>query len=415
MFQQNGGYWYFRYTDADGNRKTYATGTKDKEIALEVQANFSPKFHKVEQPKTLVQLMGLFMDAETNPSYIDAKITGNSYGFRHSQEVARNMRDLLMVLKGNNRYWDTRLSKLSRFDCKQIMLMVHSRWGNTEKAKSTFAQFKVVLNYAATEGWMQSSPAIGMPDIKAESDSEVIPMTVGDIRTIIESPSLFRFYTEPCNEKTRREREGIPEMDHAVFTLMALTGMRRSEVGALTVGQIQASVYKGRSFHVLLIDRAYKDDRWATTGLPKWDICRAIPLPAMAYEAIKPYLRGKSEGDLVFTGLKKCRMRTMFLRLKHNAVVDGVQFEDQEAFDMLSCHKLRHALNTNLLTETTVDSLRVAEYMSWEHQDELKKVQRRYTHMVASRLLPVADAIDELFPPKGVAQGDVDNVRYSVV
>lgn len=400
LFQQNNGYWYFRYTDADGKRKTYATGTRDHAVALEVQSNFSPKFHKVSQPRTLVQLMELFMDAETNPSYIDAKVTGKSYGIRHSREVARNIRDLLGVLKGNNRFWDTRLDKLSRFDCKQIMLMVHSRWGNTEKAKSTFSQFKVMLNYAATEGWISASPASGMPDIKADPGEDVIPMTVGDIRTILDNPSLFRFHTEPCNEKTRREREGIPEMDYAVFSLMALTGMRRSEVGALTVGQIQSGIYKGRAFHILDIDRAYKDDSWTEVGLPKWGITRAIALPECAYSRLEPYLVGRNPEDRVFEGFKKCRMRTMFERLKHNAATDGIIWEDKEAFDMLSPHKLRHALNTNLLTETTVDSLRVAEYMSWEHQEDLKKVQRRYTHMVASRLLPVADAVDEMFYPK---------------
>ena len=71
---------------------------------------------------------------------------------------------------------------------------------------------------------------------------------------------------------------------------------------------------------------------------------------------------------------------------------------------MLSPHKLRHALNTNLLAEQGVEEGKVsenmvAEYLSWEHQDQ-SKMQRRYTHMVASRLLPVADLISKIYSRK---------------
>ena len=38
----------------------------------------------------------------------------------------------------------------------------------------------------------------------------------------------------------------------------------------------------------------------------------------------------------------------------------------------------------------------VAEYLSWEHQDQ-SKMQRRYTNLVASRLIPVADMIEKIY------------------
>ena len=85
-------------------------------------------------------------------------------------------------------------------------------------------------------------------------------------------------------------------------------------------------------------------------------------------------------------------------------MIDGIIFEDEEAFNMLTPHKLRHALNTNLLADQGIEDGKVtenmvAEYLSWEHQDQ-SRMQRRYTHLVASRLLPVADLISKIYSGK---------------
>lgn len=57
----------------------------------------------------------------------------------------------------------------------------------------------------------------------------------------------------------------------------------------------------------------------------------------------------------------------MFSRLKENAVIDKVDWDDKEAFDMFSPHKLCHALNTNLLSvqmEGSISETLVDEYLS---------------------------------------------------
>ena len=389
------GWWYVRYKDSKGKWRSIATGTRDEAEALEFEQNFNPIKKKLSKPTTLEQLLMMFTIPETNPSYLDAQMTGHKYGLRHSQEVARNMRDLVALLRSTNKYWSTNIRKLSRFDCKQIMVMVHGKWGNTDKAHDTFSEFKVCLTYAADQGWIQMSPAADMADIKANRVTEIVPMTIGDIQTIIDHPELFRFNTEPCNNKVRKWRIGVPEMDYAVFVLLALTGMRRSEVAALDASQIVNGIYRGKAFTYIEINRAYKDDKWTVVGLPKWDFARAIPLPKVAHDAIKPYL---SEG-LVFKGINKSRFKEMFNRLRENAILDGIVWEEPEAVDMLSPHKLRHALNTNLvsLIDPALNTL-VEQFMSWDHQEQ-SKMQRRYTHLVASRLLPVSEEINRWFEP----------------
>ena len=403
MYQQNDGLWYFRYKDENGKWRTYSTHTRDESVARELENHFKLTKDLLRNPKTIEDLISIFSDSKRNPERLDSKITGKSYGERHSEEVARNMRDLLSMLKAKSMVWSIKLNKLTRLDCKLIMTMIHKEWGNTSKANKMFSQFKRCLTYASEQGWLDASPAIGMSDIKVEQEKEVIPMTPNDIAEIISRPDLFRYSYPACNGKTESLREGRMEEDYTMFCLLAYTGMRRAEAAALTSGQICNGIYRGRTFHYIEVNRAFKDESWNEIGKPKWNLCRSIPICEELYSILKPYIKKDPEAPL-FPGYKKTRFVQFFERLKDNAKIDGVIFEDEEAFAMLSPHKLRHALNTNLLAEQGVEEGKVsenmvAEYLSWEHQDQ-SKMQRRYTHMVASRLLPVADLISKIYSRK---------------
>ena len=403
MYQQNDGLWYFRYKDEFGKWRTYSTHTRDEAVAREIESHFNKFKNMLKNPQTLEDLVFLFTDEERNPEMLDSKITGKMYGQRHSVEVARNMKDLLDLMKKKSRLCKIKLKDITRLDCKTVMLIVHKEWGNTSKANKTFSQFKRCLTYASEQGWIPVSPAIGMSDIKAEKQLEVIPMTPNDIAEIISRPSLFRYSYPPSNNREGRMREKRPEEDYAVFCLLAYTGMRRAEAAALTSGQICNGIYRGRAFHYIMVDRAYKDGSWKVMGKPKWDLCRSIPICEELYSILKPYIKNDPDG-LLFPGYKQTRFTQFFERLKENAMIDGIIFEDEEAFAMLSPHKLRHALNTNLLADQGIEEGKVtenmvAEYLSWEHQDQ-SRMQRRYTHMVASRLIPVSDLISKIYSNK---------------
>ena len=401
MYQQSDGLWYFRYKDECGKWRTYPTHTRDKRVAEKMELNFkltSPQCKR--KPEKLSELLVVFSDPKKNPEFIDSKVTGKMYGERHSEEVARNMKDLAVLLKESSNYMDKKLKILSRLDCKTIMTIVHRKWGNTSKANKVFSQFKRCLTYASDQGWIQMSPAQGMSDIKAEPQLDVIPMTSNDIAEIISRPELFRFSKPACNNKTEALREGRVMEDYTMFCLLADTGMRRAEAAALTSGQICNGIYRGKAFHYIVIDRAYKDDGWKVVGKPKWDLCRSIPICEELYGILKPFIKKKSDKEL-FPGYMQTRFTQMFERLKYNVELDGVVFEDNEAFAMLSPHKLRHALNTNLLADQGIEDGKVtenmvAEYLSWSHQDQ-NRMQRRYTHMIASRLLPVSDLISKIY------------------
>ena len=398
MFKQNDGLWYFKYKDDRGRWRTYATHTRSEEEAREIEEVFKGN-ERITVPETVTGLLEMFTAPERNPDYLDARITGRNYGERHAKEVARNMKDLSELVSVRGGIGRIQLQKLTRVQCKMAMTKIHEKWGNTDKARKMFSEFKACLTYAADQGWIDSSPAQGMDEIRVEKKQEVIPMTPNDIREILTRPELFRFSRPFTNKREEEMMKGRDKEDYVMFCLLAYTGMRRAEAAALTSGQIRDGIYRGRAFHYIEIDRAFKDESWKVVGKPKWDLCRSIAITERLYGIISPFLKGKAPGDLVFASYAKTRFRQMFSRLKENAVIDGVEWEDQEAFDMLSPHKLRHALNTNLLAaqmEGAITETLVAEYLSWEHQDQ-SKMQRRYTNLVASRLIPVADMIEKIY------------------
>ena len=130
-----------------------------------------------------------------------------------------------------------------------------------------------------------------------------------------------------------------------------------------------------------------KDD----IGLPKWEIQRVIPLSdttLSALSAVTPepntgryFHRGRSWGTRVFV---------------HARLIACTAYPDmQDAYSAMTCHSLRHSMNTNLLVARQPPAL-VAEYLAWNHQS-LIDMQARYTHIYAEAMRPICDAIDAMY------------------
>ena len=147
MFKQNDGLWYFKYKDDRGRWRTYATHTRSEEEAREIEEVFKGN-ERITVPETVTGLLEMFTIPERNPDYLDARITGRNYGERHAKEVARNMKDLSELVSVRGGIGRIQLQKVTRVQCKMAMTKIHEKWGNTDKARKMFSEFKACLTYA---------------------------------------------------------------------------------------------------------------------------------------------------------------------------------------------------------------------------------------------------------------------------
>jgi integrase len=287
--------------------------------------------------------------------------------------VSREASALIAALEESYNLLERPAYQLSRRAVKDVAPLIVKLYGQTAKARAVYKLLKLILRQAADDGIIQTSPAQGLPDIKAVKTREIHALPPEDISLAISKPHLFP-----------------SDFARDLFIVLASTGLRRSELLALIPSQIQEGT--------LVVDRAYKDDSCKVVGTPKWGKVRVLYLPNIAKEALQRIFSERMSIDI--------SSRTLRLWLasigQHVANVEGMKMPD--AWRTMSPHTLRHSLNTMLLLSGASPIL-VAEYMSWEHQlmmqEQSASVQKRYTHLYARNLKPVADMIDSLLGIEG--------------
>jgi hypothetical protein len=201
---------------------------------------------------------------------------------------------------------------------------------------------------------------------------------------------------EPVNT-TQKKWDNFLESDYfKAFKFAAYTGMRKSEITALTVGQIED--------RIVHINRAFKDTAGKIIGLPKNGKARDIVLCDEIYEMIIDNIEGKSSSDFVFKNRKG-------LSIHGNYSASWTRFKDEilEAFDIkintkeykVSPHGLRKSLNTNLLiysgAELKESFIRLFCGCS-EATNTLTAVQEgHYTGYGVNELTKVANSIQKIY------------------
>lgn len=375
------GFYYFKVTD-EGKRKTVSTGATSKKGAETyrdqwLKENFDEseirpraKSAKMGTPRTLKDLMEMFLIPEANPKFLDAKVTGERYGESRATTVARHMRQAFDAVP--TYYTRIPLRKLATSDMDSVRAAIHKSYGNTCKAQDIFKSIKAILTYASQKGWIQVSPSSGMKDIKAVEGGPIVTLDHNAVREIHSHREWF-------------------DSDKAqdIFYLLATTGMRHGEFSALQGKQFKTVRLGNEEVTVLNISQAWKDDGH-NLGKPKCDIVRVIPLAPTTASIFRRYVRGKE--DFLFHPDDVDILEQFHYLQAH---MDDSVLETPDLINTLTPKAMRHSLNTTLRVEDAPDVL-TQEYLSWKHQDE-NKVQQGYTHVYVKALMKISKKIEALY------------------
>ncbi len=361
-----GGKWYFRYTDNEGNRNQKCTGTYNYDEAILIMKAHVAKIEEPDMP-TFRDELHRYQSIETNPKYKDAQIDGSHYSRRYAQTVSYKAKKLEQIcLKYCPETLMLKLDEFTRRDIKKLTEAIVKAEGHCRTAQICQQVLKGIFSTAVQDGILQISPAQGQKTIRYDQKSRyAIPNEW--IAWIISQPELF--------------------IDHeawAFFSLAATTGMRRSEILALSTEQIKGDI--------LTINRnLLGTSKDSEIGLPKCGIVRTIPLSKLTQDILKS-LQPNINGRYFYHS--SAWVQKVFDSLK--ATLNGVDKKHEEYWHDLTPHILRHSFNTNLLVSGVNVNL-IAEYLGWKHQGSLLDMQHRYTHFITRHLVPVASKVDEIY------------------
>ena len=366
-------FWYMNLQDPiTGKRVRKSTHETDKIRAMAVYEREQRKLDIGRHGAPLGDLLELYKDPETNPRKRQALLDGSSYGEQYAQSVATHAAFLSQMLqKKAPALFKKDVIDFTTLDIRAVKELIFKTKGQTRTAQYVFRTFKGIFSQAHQDGLVDVNVCQGMKDIRyTEKKRDAIPSDV--ILKIIRARDSF------FNQEV-----------WAFFTVLATTGMRLSEVLALSADQLDGNV--------LTIDRALKGQGRNDVGTPKWDLTRVIPLSKITMAALSS-LKPGYQGRLFHHNRQWGADAFGMIR----SVAFIVAPEDKEIWKTASAHVLRHSMNTNLLCAGE-SPLLIAEYLSWEHQT-LLDMQQRYTHIYAQNLNAIADRIDSMLNPGVVAQ-----------
>lgn len=365
-------YWQVVLKDPVTGKRTRKSS--DMLIAKVSEANAIKEVVKIQERlncrkmgATLKEVISLYENTETNPRYHQAKIDGSHYGTEHASRVSTHAKWLNETLAVEApKIINKPISEITRLDMKALKEIIVEKKGKCRQAQHILRTLKSFFSQAEEDGLVENSVARGLRDISYKV--KIRPaMEASDIATLIAKRDVF-----------------TTDEEWAFFTILATTGMRQSEVLAMSSEQLFENT--------LTINRAIKSSDKDDIGDPKWGVPRVIPLSKITMRAINA-LTPSSNGR--FFNRSRYWGGTTFRKIQYLAIIS---FPDDKAiWSQMTAHVLRHSMNTNLLVEG-MNPVLVAEYLSWSHQT-LIAVQQRYTHIYAKKLQNIADCIDKLYTP----------------
>ena len=269
------------------------------------------------KPYTFREVVSQYEKIETNPRYIESKITQKNYSTEHARDVGVKAKLLTEIVdKYLPGVMDDYVSDLTRRDVKDIAAVIVKERGNCRTAQQLFINCKTFLKQAVADDMILSSPGEGISNIG-----------YNEVPTISIHEELITWMIN--------KRELFPSTDFWAFiTIAATTGMRRGEVVAISKSRLHGNL--------LTIDQQIKSNSQSISK-PKGGFVRTIPLSKITMAALKEI--EPTDGEFYFP-LSRNWVVDQLGKLK--AALKAVDTKNMDIWSKLTPHVLRRSANTNL-------------------------------------------------------------------
>lgn len=376
--------WYYTYKDPrTGAWKKKSTDESSYAKALSIAKAERAANDRFLGILTLDNILELYSDPDTNPRYLDAQENGTRYGYGHACHVATNAREIReLVHKKNPSLLSESIHRITTQDILAIRKILIKQFGNSSKAYHLFMDFKTFFSREIQVGNLDNNPAAGVPNV-AYKQKDRKPISIKAVQAII---SL---------------RDSIPIKYYWAFAVIAAaTGMRRSEVLALTPETVSNGIIR--------IEMAFKwigKNRYGL-GDPKCGSFRNIAEPKLVAYALSQIPQpAKNERYFPFDShwADKAIHFVRFLASSQYPELAG-------EFEKLTAHVFRHTATTILLTEGAPREL-IEVWMGWK-RTMAGTMLDNYAHPEGEQMRGLADIIDDKLTPDSL-RDDVMKISFN--
>lgn len=372
-YQRDDGTWYYSINWTSGVPRELCEQRKSSGIRTPKRKTDPPELARFIQ-RRIAELRSHRGDTEVTfgeyaePFYTDRCPHRARVGRdRISPETLRNRRQILERHIMSDPIWKARLEAITAGDigaCRERMFAKGLAKGSVKRVMDIV---RTVLAEAEINRRITYNPARAVPRLDRK------PTAPRGIFTLEELRALFPTCPGPW---------GTPSA-WLMFRIAAVTGMRSSEVRALSWDNVGAGK--------IVVEAAWKNS--GRLGLPKWDIIREIPIPGFLQDEIEQHGNRLSQWVVASVTGEPLSSATWGTRWRNALRALNIPATDDRGRPRPP-HSLRHSLRTHLAALGVTDSV-AATFLG--HELGLSEVDRGYLKLGPADMHAVNSALVTMF------------------
>ena len=363
--------WYYTIKDPrTGAWKKKSTKETSYAKALEIARAERAATERFLGVITLDALLELYSNPETNPRYLDAQEMDRRYGYGHACHIASSAKDIRSALHRQPKLLNTPITRITTQDILTIRSIIVRAYGKTGKSQHLFSHFKTFFSREYEMGILPSNPASKVPNISYEA-KERIALSEEAVKKLVAIRDI-------CPSKVQ----------WAYVIIIAATGLRRSEILALTPNATKDNIIDVSAAYKWLGDKKYG------IGKPKCDSFRKIAMPKIVSYALSLLPQPSSPSERYFPFDQTWSDKA----IQTIRILAASRFpEYAKEYEEMTAHVLRHTLTTLFVVNGAQREL-IEVWMGWK-RTLAGTMLDNYSHPSGEQMRSLANMVDEMLLP----------------